>query len=94
MVFGCPEHYAANRSLEPPENVLAREPLGDIDREALTSELVHDRQPSASESAGHRRYSRPLGANSIRGYDDANVAERTNSLEPKPPSLRLLFRHF
>jgi hypothetical protein len=29
---------------QPLENVFTREPLGDIDRQALPSELVHDRQ--------------------------------------------------
>jgi hypothetical protein len=29
---------------QPFENVLAREPLGDIDRQAFPSELVHDRE--------------------------------------------------
>ena len=80
-----------NRSLE---TIFACELLGDIDREAPPSELVHDRQPSASGSAGPRKYGRPRGKNSIRGYDDSNVAERTSSLEPESLSFRLLFRHF
>ena len=63
------------------ENVLAREPLGNVDREALPSELIHEE--SASESAGHRRYDRPQSRNSIRGYDDSNVAERTNRRSAK-----------
>ena len=43
------EAYAlqTNRSLEPLENVLAREPLGNEIRQALTSELIH--KESASE---------------------------------------------
>ena len=43
------EAYAlqTNRSLEPLENVLARQPLGNENRQALTSELVHEE--SASE---------------------------------------------
>ena len=45
---------------QPFENVLAREPLADIDRQALPSELVHDCQPSAYGSAGHR-LSEPMG---------------------------------
>ena len=36
-----------NRSLEPLEHIFARELLGDVDREVLTSELVH--KESASE---------------------------------------------
>ena len=36
-----------NRSLEPLENVLARQPLGNENREALPSELIH--KESASE---------------------------------------------
>ena len=43
------EAYAlqTNRSLEPLENVFAREPLGNENRQALPSELIHEE--SASE---------------------------------------------
>ena len=43
---------------QPLENVLARELLGNVDREALPSELVHDRQhpnrPSIGGTVGHK----------------------------------------
>jgi hypothetical protein len=45
---------------QPLENILNREPLGDIDHQALSSEIVHDCQPSASGSADHRRCDRRL----------------------------------
>ena len=42
---------------QPLENIFARELLGDVDREALPSELVHDRQhsnrPSVGGTVGH-----------------------------------------
>jgi hypothetical protein len=38
-------HTPVNEQVtQPLENVFTREPLGDIDRQALPSELVHDRQ--------------------------------------------------
>ena len=66
---------------QPLKNVLACQLLGNVDREALTSELVH--KESASESAFHRRYDRPQSRNSIRGYDGSNVAERTSHRSTK-----------
>jgi hypothetical protein len=42
---------------QPLENVFAREPLGNVDRQALPSELVHDRQhpdrPAIGGAVGH-----------------------------------------
>ena len=37
---------------QPLENVLARQPLGNVDRQALPSKLVHDRQHSNRPSIG------------------------------------------
>ena len=56
------------------QHVLAREPLGSIDRQALPSELVHDCQPSASESVGHRRYDPRLGNSSRHDCDGSAAA--------------------
>ena len=58
---------------QPFKNVLAREPLGDIDRQTFPGELVHDCQPSASGSADHRMYDPRLG-NSSRCDRDGSAA--------------------
>jgi hypothetical protein len=59
---------------QPLENILAGEPLGDIDRQTLPSELVHDCQPSASGSGGHRTFDPRLGNSSRHGRDGSAAA--------------------
>ena len=79
---------------QPLENVLAREPLGDIDRQALPSERVHDCQPSASGSACHRRCGPRLGNSSRRDRDASAAASEPASpsrlplLDREPPLVR------